>query len=477
VASNGEDVRKAALAELARRELARRQQQPAQPPGVGQQAARQGGLGVRMVAEGGMDIVSPFADAVGIGLNALTSGYNAVQRRVNPEGYDVTINGQKQHRSGQLPQLAQTQHSQNFSQMLSNAGLPEPQGGIEKGANIAGRIVTGMAAGGAIDDAVMGGLGYSTRAQQARQAQVAPTSEELKRLSQQAYQKAEDAGVVISPNSLADRVGKIVGEVAQEGIDPTLHPQATAALKRLTDAVQKGEPIALQQLETLRKIAKGAAGSLSADERRIARIMVDSLDDYALNLSTADVVAGNAEGAGALLQNARSLWSRASKGEVVDELVKRARDRSAQFSGSGYENALRTEFRNLVMNPKRLRLFTPVEQQALQKVARGGPIENTLRYFGKFAPTGVVSGALSSGIGAVAGGAPGAVALPIAGLGARQGATMLTARNARLASELMRRGAPAASASLSQAIAPAVPYALGAAPTLAQFLAQQQGRR
>jgi hypothetical protein len=477
VASNGEDVRKAALAELARRELARRQQQPAQPPGVGQQAARQGGLGVRMVAEGGMDIVSPFADAVGIGLNALTSGYNAVQRRVNPEGYDVTINGQKQHRSGQLPQLAQTQHSQNFSQMLTGAGLPEPQGGIEKGANIAGRIVTGMAAGGAIDDAVMGGLGYSTRAQQARQAQVAPTSEELKRLSQQAYQKAEDAGVVISPNSLADRVGKIVGEVAQEGIDPTLHPQATAALKRLTDAVQKGEPIALQQLETLRKIAKGAAGSLSADERRIARIMVDSLDDYALNLSTADVVAGNAEGAGALLQNARSLWSRASKGEVVDELVKRARDRSAQFSGSGYENALRTEFRNLVMNPKRLRLFTPVEQQALQKVARGGPIENTLRYFGKFAPTGVVSGALSSGIGAVAGGAPGAVALPIAGLGARQGATMLTARNARLASELMRRGAPAASASLSQAIAPAVPYALGAAPTLAQFLAQQQGRR
>src|SRR5688572_768137 len=200
--------------------------------------------------------------------------------------------------------------------MLSNAGLPQPQGGIEKGANIASRIITGAAAGGAIDDAVMGGLGYSTRAQQARQAQIAPTSEELKRLSQQAYQQAENAGVVISPNSLADRVGKIVGEVAQEGIDPTLHPQATAALKRLTDAVKTGEPIALQQLETLRKIAKGAAGSISADERRIARIMVDALDDYALNLSTADVVAGNAEGVGALLKNARSLWSRASKGEV-----------------------------------------------------------------------------------------------------------------------------------------------------------------
>lgn len=483
MASNSEEVRKAALAELARRELARReqQQQPqAQPPSVGQQATRQGGLGVRALAEGAMDLVSPFADAAGIGLNALTSGYNAVQRRVNPEGYDVTINGQKEHRSGQLPQLAQTQHSQNFSQMLTGAGLPEPQGGVEKGANIASRIIVGAAAGGPIDDAIMGGLGYQTRAQQTRQAAV-PTSEELKRFSQQAYEQAEKAGVVISPQSLANRVGEIAGEVAQEGLDPTLHPQATAALKRLTDAVKTGEPVALQQLETLRKVAKGAAGSMSADERRIARIMVDALDDYALNLSTADVVAGNAEGVGALLKNARSLWSRASKGEAVDELIKRARDRSSQFSGSGYENALRTEFRNLVMNPRRIRLFTPVEQQALQKVARGGPVENVLRYFGKLAPTGVVSGALSSGIGAVVGGAPGAVALPLAGLGARQGATMLTARNAGLAAQLMRRGGPAATTSLSQALAPAVPYALGATPaaneTLIRLLLQKEDQR
>ena len=80
MASNSEEVRKAALAELARRELARRGQQQAANPTVGQQAARQGGLGVRAVAEGAMDVVSPFADAAGIGLNALTSGYNAIQR-------------------------------------------------------------------------------------------------------------------------------------------------------------------------------------------------------------------------------------------------------------------------------------------------------------------------------------------------------------------------------------------------------------
>ena len=393
-----------------------------------------------------MDVVSPWADVAALGLNAVLPGKPFPER-----------------------------HSEAFSQNLTQMGLPEPQGGVEKFSNIAGRMVTGAALGGAVDKAVMGGLGLTRTP---AQVQPTPTADELKSLSRQSYQQAENAGVVISPESFANNVGKVVGEVAQEGIDPTLHPQATAALKRLTDVVQSGEPIALQQLETLRKIAKAAAGSMSKDERRIARIMVNSLDDYALNLSAGDVVAGDSAGAGQMLRNARSLWSRASKSDAVEELIERARNRASQFSGSGYENALRTEFRNLIQNPKRLRLFSPTEQQALRSVARGGPIENVLRYFGKLAPTGVVSAAVGGGLGALAAGAPGAVAVPLLGAAARRGATALTSRNATLASELMRRGGPAMSQSLAQRAAPAVPYALGAAPTmnawLAQLLAQQE---
>lgn len=409
--------------------------QQSQRPTIGQRIAGEAGLGARAILEGGMDVVAPFADLVGYGLNAALPG-----------------------------QPFPANHSENFSQLLTKTGLPEPSGTAQKVANVAGRMMTGAVAGGALDKALLGGLGYSTP------SNTVPTSSQLKDLSRQAYQQAENAGVVIQPQSFANNVGKIVGRAATEGIDPTLHPQATAALKRLTDVVQAGRPIALQELETLRKVVKGAAGSLSKDERRIARIMVDALDDYALNLSTADVVAGNAAGTGQLLRNARSLWSRASKSEVVDELIERANNRASQFSGSGYENALRTEFRNLIQNPRRLRLFSPVEQQALRRVANGGAAENALRYFGKLAPTGVVSTALSGGIGAVVGGAPGAVAVPLTGALARQGATMLTARNARLAGELMRRGGPAAAVPLSEAVARTAPYAIGATPALAEAL-------
>lgn len=411
-------------------------------PSVGQQLGRLGGQGVRMVAEGAMDVVSPFADALALGLNAALPGKPFPER-----------------------------HSEAFTQNLTQLGLPEPQGGVEKFSNLAGRMITGAAAGGAIDKAVMGGLGLA-RTPTVRQPP--PTAETLKDLSRHAYQQAEGAGVVVSPQSFAENVGRIVGTAAKEGIDPTLHPQATAALKRLTDVVQQGRPLALQELETLRKVAKGAAGSISKDERRIARILVDALDDYALNLKEADVIAGNASNVGQLLSNARNLWSRASKSEVVEELMERANNRAAQFSGSGLENAMRTEFRQLVLNPKRLRLFSPVEQQALKRVSRGGPIENVLRYFGKLAPTGAVSGAISGGVGAAVGGVPGAIALPLAGGAARKGATMLTSRNARLAAELMRRGGPAAAVPLSEAVAKTAPYAIGATPTLAEELRRKR---
>jgi hypothetical protein len=173
--------------------------------------------------------------------------------------------------------------------------------------------------------------------------------------------------------------------------------------------------------------------------------MIDDIDDYIANLGPGDISAGNATQANSALREARSLWARASKGEVVEDLIERADIRASQFSGSGKENAIRTEFRNLVMNPRRLRVFTEAEKDVLRRVAKGGPVENALRMIGKLAPTGIVSGALSPALGAMIGGtvgAPtvGAATLPVTGFLARQAATAMTARNARIASEMMRSG-------------------------------------
>jgi hypothetical protein len=121
-------------------------------------------------------------------------------------------------------------------------------------------------------------------------------------------------------------------------------------------------------------------------------------------------------------------------------LVDRAGIRAGQFSGSGFENALRTEFRGLALNQKRIRGFTRAERAAIEKVASGGPIANALRFVGKFAPRGVISTAIAAGGGAVIGGPLGAVVFPVIAEIARASATKVTRTAAERASEIARSG-------------------------------------
>jgi hypothetical protein len=270
----------------------------------------------------------------------------------------------------------------------------------------------------------------------AKVSEAAPTKEALKAASQAAYKRAEDAGAVISKDSFAKAQEVTASLLEKEGIDPTLHPSTTAALKRF--GAEKG-PVTLEKLETLRRIAKDAESTQVPADRRLAGKLVDTIDNYAETLAQKDFNAGSPE-AIAALKEARDLWSRSRKAETLDELVNRAELSAPNFSASGMENALRTEFRNLAKNKARMRVFTAEEQAAIRRVATGGATENALRMLGKFAPTGAISTAISGTAGFMAGGPVGAMALPAMGGAARYAATRMTMRNVGRASELVRRG-------------------------------------
>jgi len=85
-------------------------------------------------------------------------------------------------------------------------------------------------------------------------------------------------------------------------------------------------------------------------------------------------------------------------------------------------------------------MFNKEEQEAIKAVSAGSATSNVLRFFGKLAPTGVVSASGAGGLGYLMGDALGAVALPIVGAGARYGATKMTENAAQRASDLMRSG-------------------------------------
>lgn len=258
-----------------------------------------------------------------------------------------------------------------------------------------------------------------------------PTKEQLGDAATAAYKRADDSGIAMKAESFDKMRAGLVDDLTKGGIDPTLHPKATAALGRI---VKEEGPITLQKAETLRRVALDAEDTLEKSDARNAGKIVDALDDYVDNLKDSDLVSGNVKDAAAL-KEARALYTRKRKADDIERLIKRA-----EYSPSGFENGLRIEFRSLAKNDRRFNRYNTEEKAAINKVAKGGAVENTLRLLGKAAPTGIVSGGLSSGAGFAFGGPVGALAVPAVGIAGRLGAKALTARNATRAAETMRRG-------------------------------------
>lgn len=293
--------------------------------------------------------------------------------------------------------------------------------------------------GAAIGGTIGGTVGaYGARSAQRATERAVPSADALRDQANQLYRQAEQAGLRIAPRSFARVVDEIGNAARQAGIDRTIHPNATAALARLGEA--RTTPISLQELDTLRRVVGAARGSTSADERRIAGIMMNRIDDYLTNLRPQDVVSGNAREASRAITQARDYWSRFRKGEVIENLIKRAGVRGSNFTGSGSENALRAEFRTLSRSAKKMRMFNKTEQAAIKRVASGGPIENSLRYLGRLAPTGIVSSTLGGGAGYAIGGPIGAFGVMGAGAAGRAGATAMTRANAERAAAIVRAG-------------------------------------
>lgn len=263
----------------------------------------------------------------------------------------------------------------------------------------------------------------------------APSIDELSEAASAAYKRAEDAGVNVSEFSFKKFKGRLLKNLG-ERVDPTLHPDTTATLKRIFDT--KGD-LTLEQLENLRRIANDAKASTKPADQRLASKIVDEIDDYVGSLGEGDVISGKVKDIAAL-KEARDFYSRKMKAQEINGLIERAKLSAPNFSASGLENAIRTEFRNLAKNDKRMKRFTPAERAAIIKVAKGGPVENVLRMIGKLAPRGIVSTALSGGLGMMTAGPAGSALMMGAGELGRFGATRMTMKNALAAEELMRRG-------------------------------------
>jgi hypothetical protein len=236
-------------------------------------------------------------------------------------------------------------------------------------------------------------------------------------------------------------VDDLISTVQRSGADETLHPKVFGVLNAI--AKRKGRELSIEDLEIVRRqigiAAKGVTPEL-ADERRIAMIMRDKLDDFVEGFEGSDA-----------LKAARKAWGVMRRTETVENIIAAAREQA-----SGFENGLRIGFRALLKNKKMLRGFNDAEIEAMQKIVRGTVSANVLKRIGKLSPgTGqqtnmlaaLVGGGGGASIGSMLGGPAGAgiggIAVPLIGYGAQRGGQRLTNRAANYARDLVSRGGQA----------------------------------
>jgi hypothetical protein len=283
-----------------------------------------------------------------------------------------------------------------------------------------------------------------------------PTTEQLKAAAGENYAAAENSGVVIRPDSTRNVI-QMMQQVADKENLGKLPPKLAEAANVLRDRIDADKPLTMMEADKVRQLIGDAMKSTDAADRRLAKIIQTNYDRYLTGLGRNDTLAGDAAQANAFLGQARELYKRGKNSELVDSLERKAEKAAeANFTQAGLEHSLRKEFLKLSNNDKKMRMLSPEQRKAIEKVAAPGPLANLARFAGKFDPTsGPIPFAISVGTGGL---------LPLVGMAGRRVATNITKGNvANARAALVGKGMPSGPLRATGTPKP-VPVAEGAAP-------------
>jgi hypothetical protein len=216
----------------------------------------------------------------------------------------------------------------------------------------------------------------------------APSQEELAATAKNLYSQAEKSGIKFAPDKFAAHMDQVGKDLRQFGYaeNSSTYSGIKGALDELKNT---SRPKDYLELQALREIIAGEQVSANPKVRMLAGKLKDEFDDYVLNAPDQHLTAGSPQGAQAW-KDARTQYSRLKKAEIFDDMVN-----DAQFTNQSLSQSLKNQMNSLAKNDKRMRLFTPAEQEAIKEVARGSATQKTLDLISKFAPD-TVMGVLST---------------------------------------------------------------------------------
>jgi hypothetical protein len=445
------------------------QVQPTQQPSMMQELGRQAGLFGRAAYEG---LTAPAT----VTLEGLRSAYNLGANILGSES--------------RLPSVAQAQ-----SQMLTKAGLPEPQGMLERAvqtgtqammgtgtvaalapkvpalsANLAQQIPASGAAGFAAQpaaeatkEATLGVLGEqgsdiaATIAAMGVGAKVGqkvggmiPTGEkapklytmdEVRQNATRSYNSLDSAGVYIKPKSVLGMVDDIEKNLNSNQYIPQNEPKVANTLSKMRDIV--GDRfVSFPKLEELRKMANNLRSDTDPNTRRLGNVMIGSVDDYITKLNGNDVFAstGKLDEAVKNVMSARKDWRNQGRAEVLQDALDVVNAKLADPKASESE-LIRRGFINIAASKNKMNLFSESEQNVIKSVAKGGSLDPVLSFVGQFSPlrAKLVTGGIMGAVGTQS--LPTALGMAGAGLTADTIQSVMRRRAAELAVKQIASGA------------------------------------
>lgn len=326
---------------------------------------------------------------------------------------------------------------------------------------------------GEVAGALVGGVGATTAARKfqevaaARQAAKAvPSAEDLLKTAGDQFNQARDMNLVVKPDFAMNAANDMRDAI--KGFDPEAHKPVFAAADRLEGlgSSSPGLPptaVPMNEVENIRKQLVSLKTSPDASVREAARKAITSLQDSQKAITAADVLSGDAPAYSKLVSDATGNWAAGKRSNTVMGKANLAQlNADTAGSGANVDNAYRQAIKQLVrpinndIVPKAQRLgFNNQEIDALNTAARGTTTGNIARYIGKGAPTGIVSAAGGLGVGHLAGGPLGAVAVPAVGYLAKKIGDLSTKRAVSAVDSLVRSRSPLA-AQVAQQLPPQI---------------------
>lgn len=205
----------------------------------------------------------------------------------------------------------------------------------------------------------------------------APAVEDLLARAKANYDILDQSGLQFDKKQFNQRMSLLPAHLEiTEGYAPGVYSKVDAALARL----QSDRPKNISEIQALRKFIGNAASSADASERRMGKILLDDFDTYILNAPASAVISGDKAALDAW-KAARADYSKVKKAELIQDIVERA-----DVSQGGKEATIAQGLSALAKNDKKMRFFTPDEQEAIREAARGGNLQIMLRTIGKLAP-------------------------------------------------------------------------------------------